>query len=96
MNHEHIPGPWAANQDSGMDHVIVTDGLTIASTSFEIHNQEIGMPKVSEDTAVATARLLAAAPEMLEVLLGIEQWQEGHDNEFHTLAADILEKLRSE
>jgi len=92
---KHTPGPWTAVLDSGIDHLIVTNGVTIASTSYETHNGDIFQkPVISKQTAKDNANLLAAAPEMLEVLEGIEKWQNGEDNEFHTTALELLKRLR--
>jgi len=47
------------------------------------------------DQAEANARLIALAPEMLEVLKGVRDWCNDIDNEFHTAAMQILDELES-
>ncbi len=50
---------------------------------------------VDKECAIANNKLIEAAPEMFEVLEGIEKWQNGEDNEFHTIALELLRKLRA-
>jgi hypothetical protein len=59
----HSPGPWKAEKcfgGDGFDYVIFSGGSMIAST--------MGTEYINEETDIANANLMAAAPEMLEAL----------------------------
>jgi len=71
MTSKHTPGPWAVH-DHPTDpyqyghHVTTEDGLTICSVTYQL---PVNTPHgVEEATRVANARLIAAAPELLEAL----------------------------
>lgn len=71
MSSKHTPGPWAVH-DHPTDpnqfghHVTTVDGLTICSVTYQLPVQTAKGAK--EATRVANARLIAAAPELLEAL----------------------------
>lgn len=56
---KYTPGPWKANLDKALTQVEAADGLIVADIT-EDH------PNLAEQ--YANARLIAAAPEMLEAL----------------------------
>jgi hypothetical protein len=66
MKHaKHTPGPWTVNPD---DHTeVLADGREPMNTV--IANVPVGMPN---------ARLIAAAPEMLEVLIKVMPFLDSH------------------
>lgn len=57
----HTPGPWEYEFDADGDHVILTEGGQIIAVTSG--NEYMELP-----TDAANARLMAAAPEMLEAL----------------------------
>ena len=78
---KHTPGPWE------------TRGCIIESTKFIVATAEIQPPSSAE--AVANARLIAAAPQLLEALIAVtdeaeaalrETWGDGP-------SSDLLEDM---
>lgn len=71
----HTPGPWEIHQQPGrpetLGHFVTADGLTIAEVTYQLPSSVNG--KVMESTRVANARLIAAAPELLEALQAIKK-----------------------
>jgi len=66
----HTPGPWAQAQYSPAD-VVVDDKCLIASARY-------GLNDVSREQAIANARLIAAAPDLLAALSAmLENWEFG-------------------
>lgn len=69
----HTPGPWSNNKWNSEEHQISANGGTIALIS---HSHSL----VSESEADANARLIAAAPEMLEACkMALVQIQQDND-----------------
>ena len=67
----HTPGPWVVHQIPSMPetvgHYVVTeDGLTVCRTEYQLP-ERVGTVVV-EAKRRANARLIAAAPEMLDAL----------------------------
>lgn len=93
---KHTPGPWLRDRESGFDcDVRAANGRKIASVN--VQNQ----PKSKEGWALrkkeneANARLIAAAPELLEALqeiadCGAEAW--GEDRPCVRIARDAIAK----
>lgn len=84
----HTPGPWAHKEQE----IFAADGTCICYVRY---NGEEGDPE-SQDTA----RLIAAAPDLLEALEAFDVWVEedretivGHS--FRKRAADVIEKARA-
>jgi hypothetical protein len=67
MKAEHTPGPWKVNHGNEMHHVTNTDGVVIAEV---YHNTPKPQP-------YSNARLIAAAPELLEALKEMIPYSEG-------------------
>ncbi len=61
MKTQHTPGPWGNNKWNCQEHQISANGGTIALVS---HSRSL----VPENEADANARLIAAAPDLLEAL----------------------------
>ncbi len=89
MSNKHTPGPWAVSK--GYD-----GSLSVSATkSFRINNISAGTPVICDVyphldadgfSGEANARLIAAAPDLLEALLGMlaidqENHQRGHDDD---------------
>ena len=94
MTGQHTPGPWVADCEEGSFGVFAEeDGREIA----RLHDKNGNFPQSSfADTQYlydgqheANARLIAVAPEMLEML---EQVAEGHA--CHNDILDLIEKAK--
>jgi hypothetical protein len=70
MSGQHIPGPWFYGQESADPEwyiVTIKGGLIVANVNAH-HHQE------------ANARLIAAAPDLLEAATLLEKAEEAHAN----------------
>lgn len=62
-NAQHTPGPWVTDKDVGHEAVLGADGALVADCAiFGLHVNR------SQEINKANARLIAAAPELLEAL----------------------------
>lgn len=83
MSSKHTPGPWAVH-DHPTDpnqfghHVTTVDGLTICSVTYQLPSGTAH--GVEEATRVANARLIAAAPELLAIV--IRELRNGEQSHF--------------
>lgn len=72
MNTQHTPGPWHIVNNNSAIHDRVTkfdkDGARIGDTPMGIATIEI---QCTDERKVANARLIAAAPELLDALINI-------------------------
>ncbi len=71
MSAQHTPGPWVAHQrlyaPIEFGHYVTThDGLTVCNVTYQLPTEIDG--QVVEATRISNARLIAAAPELLEAL----------------------------
>ncbi len=71
---EHTPGPWQVNERFD-GHVMTSDGLAVADCCLDYSSIDFDEQKIN-------ARLIAAAPELLEALKEISEvfdvsWREG-------------------
>jgi len=85
QNVTHTPGPWIASDCGIYAHTtekgIRGMGLRVASASRYDNAQEPGHSTVSE--AEANAKLIAAAPELLEVARAIDEaWTGGESGDW--------------
>lgn len=76
MSTKHTPGPWKIIDDSEMkNRGPAICGVEKAFTTISIHAQTTGKPcptvEILDETGEANARLIVAAPELLEALKGI-------------------------
>ncbi len=77
------PGPWSVRRESAIDYrpncIVGADGGSLVAWCAG------GGPKraVMGPEEDANARLIAAAPELLEVLTGLIEWVEGEQPEFN-------------
>ena len=67
MNALHTPGPWAIRRGHSIVEIRTVAGLEIAATTGGAYWSNFS------DEAHANARLLAAAPELLDVAEGAER-----------------------
>lgn len=76
---QHTPGPWRVDPDYTGD-VQSADGATEIAISWTVkhsgcqHTNPANVP--SDDVAIANARLIAAAPEMLAALVNLVEFCE--------------------
>ena len=76
MSTEHTPGPWVASQGTETE----PERWTVVAENgppWWIAVVENGQPGDSLETEAATARLIAAAPELLEALIELVSMTEG-------------------
>jgi hypothetical protein len=68
---KHTPGPWEVEEGAGEIVICAETGTAIdESICFVTHGGWHEMPR---ETAIANARLIAAAPELLAVLMQIQR-----------------------
>lgn len=75
MNNKHTPGPWQISDDAILDGeeditIETEDGIvicTVRGSNDMICADEDDLPQINQEV-IANARLIAAAPELLEVL----------------------------
>lgn len=61
-NAKHTPGPWRVGEEAGSEMIVYApDGFAVASTVVFHRNHD--------QSKSANARLIAAAPELLEALI---------------------------
>lgn len=65
MNTKHTPGPWEFKSYADFDIDITSEDSVIATTGHD--------PSYSYEEEKANARLIAAAPDLLELLKSLEQ-----------------------
>lgn len=70
MNTKHTPGPWKWDGQLSLFKIECSGGHIIDSAPYE--GSWLSRYKPAEDEA--NARLIAAAPELLEALARIDQW----------------------
>ena len=68
---KHTPGPWEFRATSSNFQVVAPDGLRVTSLSWQPMGLRI--PHATKDEAQANARLIAAAPDLLEALRATEE-----------------------
>ena len=94
MTSKHTPGPWHCGKVNST-HVYNDDGWLIASsynTSFDAFGEPLPDPERYEEYE-ANARLIAAAPHMLETLRGILARASGAPHDDPELAAREFERI---
>jgi len=96
-NFEHTPGPWKASKgwDDEPDRWVV---LAAKEMAWHIATIENGQPGDCCDTEGATARLIAAAPEMLAALKGwLSHLDSAEDDPNNTFAHEdqLMESMRA-
>ncbi len=75
MSAQHTPGPWAVDKDC--------DLIIVDHEGGSLGEMTPGNPAVSDEQAVANARLVAAAPELLKALkeaLGVIRMSSAEDD----------------
>jgi len=95
MNTQHTPGPLKAEKGAEFDPgrwIIVADNGTKPWVIATIEN---GQPGDSLDTEEATAKLFAAAPELLEALIGVLKVADRLTDEFDAARAAIAKATQA-
>lgn len=88
MSNTHTPAPWKFDEATGIVYASIPDDE--AGYVWEpgiAHTQSPDMECLSHETATANARLIAAAPELLEALMFIVEQVSNEKNSHHTLGA---------
>jgi len=102
MGSKHTPGPWSVKNDYDERHIVIAnidgeifpDGTTSYSYDFVCDTYGGDYESASCDVANANARLIAAAPDMLEVLKEIRAIiADGALIGFQPLEGDWAERL---
>ena len=84
MDHTHTPGPWTVGIHRLVLAQINSDTIRIAQT---FKDPAFELPRgIARGEAEANARLIAAAPEMLDALEHISTWLIAPDLSNETLA----------
>lgn len=84
---KHTPGPWVLNGNSGKQVVVVGDNEIIAPNGSWNH---------SDEQDFADARLIAAAPELLEALEAVLRFDANMPGEYKhdvTLAIKVRKAI---
>jgi len=66
---KHTPGPWRVFEHSWCDTSIVADGFDHGICSLDINHATEETQEADEALMAANARLISAAPELLEALI---------------------------
>ena len=75
MTDKHTPGPWHLGMDEDGKYFALAGGNESRTKSIMIARFDGGSNKGrSVDEANANARLMAAAPDLLEALEQVERW----------------------
>jgi hypothetical protein len=72
METKHTKGPWSVSNRRIETNEYGIEGIDIDGAGDEIDIATVWIPKGDEDPGLYDAKLIAAAPEMLEALLSIE------------------------
>jgi len=87
-NMKHTEGPWLYQEESdAYTHIVravSNPGRILAST-----------PQRSDGEAEANARLIAAAPELLDALEAAEGFVDGHSESWYKSGQALLAEMRS-
>ena len=92
---KHTPGPWLFDEESGA----ITTHKRIAKGIARIVTVRLGWAEPFESEQIANARLIAAAPELLEALQLCRQHMYEHasdtpDNAFEKMCAVIAKATK--
>lgn len=68
MSAQHTPGPWRVFNHSWSDTSILADGFDHGICLLDINHATEESQEADEALMAANARLIAAAPELLEML----------------------------
>ena len=83
MSAKHTPGPWSDDVEEGIPGVFAEDGVAVAYTG-----EVAGIVRhFQRDNCEADARLIAAAPELLSMLVMLRK---------HDAASSLLFSRRDE
>lgn len=71
MNMKHTPGPWRAGSETGGKGSVVSDQLAVGALSGSDAVAYYGGNLIAESIAQENIPLIAAAPELLDVIIGM-------------------------
>lgn len=84
---KHTPGKWEASKTIN-DYAIYSD-TNESKDIAAVYQNSRSIPK---EEAQANAKLIAAAPDMLEALQAVERWLNGEENEFQETVIQAIRK----
>lgn len=88
---KHTPGPWHyRTHDGSIGSIDAADGTAVAQ-AFQVNPISVDLTQASR---VANAKLIAAAPELLEALKEALPWIGGLANENRSVQA-VYESIRA-
>lgn len=76
MEHQHTPGPWRLGRASGMEFVIMSEGKHNGIAHDSPVCEMLSPYRGHSDNRAANARLIEAAPDLLEALEAIIDYAE--------------------
>ena len=78
MNAQHTPGPWTVEELAAPKSMPLIAGPRMGDRMPLVATAEFSKTgPIDHDQACANARLIAAAPELLEVLKSLREWDFG-------------------
>lgn len=86
MNSKHTAGPWEVSPSSYS---------TESRYVVDVDGNDVARIKGGELTTDANARLIAAAPEMRDMLADLEQMLDGEEDSVREEHADRIVRLRA-
>jgi hypothetical protein len=80
METKHTKGPWSVSNRRIEANEYGVEGIDIDGAGDEIDIATVWIPEGDEDAGLYDAKLIAAAPEMLDALLEIREWYEANQH----------------
>jgi hypothetical protein len=100
MKTQHTPGPWSAFNHSWCETSIIAQGFDHGICSLDINHATEESQEADEAQMAANARLIAAAPELLQLVIDLSNWLEDipinylkHHNHAFKLLDDAKETI---
>jgi hypothetical protein len=98
MDAKHTPGPWTPDVQCGDVRSPVGDvavAVYAGMRSIGITGKESTLAKITRGEAEANARLIAAAPMLLEALAEAEEFVDRHSEAWYTSGQALLVQIRA-
>lgn len=102
---KHTPGPWILSQNTEWPWTYYVDNADeLPVIAIKLHTycttdtQESANARAGNETTHANARLIAAAPALLEALEGVMQWADDNGRTFKLSVAsdsDVANRIRA-
>ena len=95
MSAQHTPGPWKVLEHSWSDTSIVAEGFDHGICLLDINHATEESQEADEALMAANARLISAAPDLLEALRGVLRVADRATVEFDAARAAIAKATGS-